>query len=148
MRQNTLIRYVSLSKRSEFCYSEGRAKNMISQYQQTLLFPQHNLIRRRHRRKRRAAVGCLQLCQPRAASAARFLSNLEIRNISEAKIRDIVHLSLSRLAVRKDRSFAFKILRRDLTAFVNQQLKRVSIKTIPAFVEWLSHYNAVSHDRL
>jgi hypothetical protein len=38
--------------------------------QKTLLFPQHNLIGRRHAWKRRAAVGRVQLHQSRAASSA------------------------------------------------------------------------------
>src|SRR5271165_6194133 len=46
------------------------ALRKLMRYQKTLLFPQHNLTKKRHARKRRAAVGCLQLCQPGAASAA------------------------------------------------------------------------------
>src|ERR1700675_2822621 len=38
--------------------------------QKTLLFPQYELIRRRHARRRRATVGRVQLHQTRAASSA------------------------------------------------------------------------------
>lgn len=77
-----------------------------------------------------------------------FISNLERRNISEDTTRRIVHSLLSRLAVRNDRVPAFQILERDLINFVSQRIRRSSTKTIPAFLDWLSHYNAVSHHRL
>jgi len=38
-----------------------------ARHQKTLKFPQHNLIRRRHARKRRAAGGCVQLGRKRIA---------------------------------------------------------------------------------
>jgi tetratricopeptide (TPR) repeat protein len=79
---------------------------------------------------------------------ASFMSNLEKQNISEETIRQIVSLLLSRLAVRNDSVHAFQILRRDLPKFVNQKIKRDSIKIIPAFLDWLSHFNAVNYHRL
>src|SRR5580700_653198 len=42
-----------------------------TQYQKTLLFPQHKLIRRGHAWRRRAAVGCVQLCKPGATDPPR-----------------------------------------------------------------------------
>jgi tetratricopeptide (TPR) repeat protein len=79
---------------------------------------------------------------------AGFVSNVEKQNIPEDTIRQIVHLLLSRLARRKDRITAFRILGRDLPTFVNQRLKRRSTKTIPAFLDWLSHFNALSRHGL
>jgi tetratricopeptide (TPR) repeat protein len=77
-----------------------------------------------------------------------FISNLEKQNISDKNIREIVHSLLSRLAVRNDSVLAFQILERDLVNFTSQRIRRSSTKTIPAFLDWLSHYNAVSHHRL
>jgi hypothetical protein len=73
-----------------------------------------------------------------------FLADLERQNIPDEKIRELVQICLSRLGVRSDRSRAFQILRRDLSNFVDQRLGHISSKTIPAFLDWLSHYNAVS----
>src|SRR2546428_4690997 len=50
--------------------SLGPMLGTAAEYQKTLLFPQHNLIRRSHAWKRRAAVGRVQLHQSRAASSA------------------------------------------------------------------------------
>lgn len=74
-----------------------------------------------------------------------FIADLEKQGVLESKTRELVYMCLSRLANRKDRSHIFHILRRDLPKFVSARIGRISIQTIPAFVDWLSHYNAVSY---